>query len=54
MFKIILIILLCIDFYMAGKMDGKVEVLEKIEKCLNQSKTYDEFYKKILEIKNEL
>ena len=47
MFKIILIILLCICVYFAGEMQGEKDTLERVRKYIKTSKTWDKFMEKI-------
>lgn len=47
MFKIVLIIALCICVYLAGKMQGEKEALERVRKYIKTSKTWDKFMEKI-------
>lgn len=47
MFKVILIILLCICVYEAGKMQGEKETLERVKNYIKISKNWNEFMEKI-------
>ena len=47
MFKIILIILLCICVYFAGEMQGEKDTLERVKNYIKMSKNWNEFMEKI-------
>ena len=47
MFKIILIILLCVCVYSAGTMQGEKDTLERVMDYIKQAKNWDEFMEKI-------
>lgn len=47
MFKVVLIILLCVCVYMAGMMQGKKDTLERVRRYIKTSKTWDKFMEKI-------
>ncbi len=47
MFKVVLIILLCVCVYMAGMMQGEKETLERVRRYIKTSKTWDKFMEKI-------
>ena len=43
MFKVVLIILLCVCVYMAGMMQGEKDTLERVRRYIKTSKTWDNF-----------
>ncbi len=47
MFKVILIILLCVCVYFAGMMQGEKDTLERVKDYIKTSKNWDEFMEKI-------
>ncbi len=47
MFKVVLIILLCVCVYMAGMMQGEKDTLERVRRYIKTSKTWDKFMEKI-------
>lgn len=47
MFKVVLIILLCVCVYMAGMMQGEKDTLERVIRYIKTSKTWDKFMEKI-------
>lgn len=47
MFKIVLIIILCICLYEAGKMQGEKETLERVRRYIKTSVNWDKFMEKI-------
>ena len=47
MFKIILIILLCVCVYSAGTMQGEKDTLERVMEYIKKAKNWDEFMEKI-------
>lgn len=47
MFKVVLIILLCVCVYMAGMMQGEKETLERVRRYIKTSVNWDKFMEKI-------
>lgn len=47
MFKVILIILLCVCVFEAGVMQGEKDTLERVKDYIKTSKNWDEFMEKI-------
>ena len=47
MFKVVLIILLCVCVFEAGVMQGEKDTLERVKDYIKTSKNWDEFMEKI-------
>jgi hypothetical protein len=47
MFKVILIILLCVCVFEAGVMQGEKDTLERVMDYIKKAKNWDEFMEKI-------
>lgn len=47
MFKVILIILLCVCVFEAGVMQGEKDTIERVKDYIKTSKNWDEFMEKI-------
>ena len=47
MFKVILIILVCVCVFEAGVMQGEKDTLERVKDYIKTSKNWDEFMEKI-------
>ncbi len=47
MFKVVLIILLCVCVYMAGMMQGEKDTLERVRRYIKTSVNWDKFMEKI-------